>query len=86
MLSTEVRNHWKKTLLKVADGEEEIRIHLKGDREAVLLSSDLYDSLLATLETLSDPKAMAAIRRHRAGKGGRTYSLAEVDRLLKRGS
>lgn len=84
MLPTEVRNRWKETLRKVARGEEEIRIHLKEDREVVMLPGDLYESILATIETLSDPEAVRAIRRHRAGKGGKTYTLADIDRLLKR--
>lgn len=84
LLSTEVRNRWKEILREVAEGEEEIRIHAKGDREVVMLASDLYESLLATIETLSDPRAMKAIRGHRRGKDKKTYDLAAVDRLLAR--
>lgn len=81
MLPTEVRNRWKQVLREVSEGEEEVRIHLKGDREVMMLPAELYESIIATLETLSDPAAMRAIRRHRTGKG-KMYSLAEADRLI----
>ena len=81
LLPTEVRNHWKKILQQVADGEEEILVHLKGDRNVVMMPADLYESLVATLEVLSDPEAVKAIRRHRRA-GGKTHSLADIDRLI----
>lgn len=84
MLPTEVRNRWKSVLRRVADGEEEILIHLKGDRGVVMMTAELYASLLATLEVLDDPDAMKTIRKHRRRKG-RTWSLADIDRLIDGG-
>ena len=78
---TDVRNRWKQILRTVADGEEEIRILLNDDRSVLMFSADLYESLWATIETLSDPAAMRAIRKHRAGNGNR-YTLRDIDRLI----
>ena len=82
MLPTEVRNRWKKVLHEVNLGVEEIHIHMKDGPGAVLLSKDHYESLLATLEVMSDPDAVRAIKRDKAGKG-RKYSRAEIERLIR---
>lgn len=81
LLPTEVRNRWRRILRQLVENDEEILIRLKGDRNAVLLPADLYESLLATLDVLSDPEAMRAIRSSRSSKR-KTYSLEEIDRLI----
>lgn len=82
MLPTEVRNRWKKILRDVNEGSEEIHIHMKRGPGAVLLSKEHYESLLATLEVMSDPKAVRAIQRHKAGLG-KKHSRAEIERLIR---
>lgn len=82
MLPTEVRNRWKKVLSDVAEEAEEVRIHLKDGRGVILMPEEAYEGLIATLEILSDPEAMRSIRRHRSGRAGKTYSLADIDRLI----
>lgn len=81
MLPTEVRDHWKQVLKEVADEAEEVRIHLKGGRGIVMMPEEMYESVMATMEVMSDPKAVRAIRRQRAGLG-RKHTLAEVDKLI----
>ena len=64
--------------------KKSIRVHVpikitskKGD--AVLMSEEDYESLLETLELLSDPRLSTSIRQARADiKAGRTKSLKEV--------
>ena len=82
MLPTEVRNSWRKVLREVNSGAEEVHIHMKGGPGLVLLSKDHYESILATLEVMSDPKAMRAIRRHKAGLG-KKHSRTEIERLIR---
>ena len=82
MLPTEVRNRWKQVLREVSEEAEEVRIHLKDGKGAVLLPEETYESLMATLEVMSDPEAMRAIRRHKAGKG-RMYTREDVDKAIR---
>lgn len=82
LLPTEARNDWKRLLSMVADEHEDVRIHLKGGKGVVMMSQDAYESLLATLEVMSDPEAMRAIRRHKAGLG-KKHSSAEIERLVR---
>ena len=85
MLPTEVRNRWKEVLREVSEEAEEVRIHLKGGKGAVLLPEETYESLLATLEVLSDPDAVRTIRKYQSGKGSaKRYTLADVDRVMAR--
>ena len=87
MLPTEVRNRWKQVLREVSEDADEVRIHLKGGRGVVLLPEDTYESLMATLEVMSDPEAVRAIRKHQAAKGrGKTYTLADIDKLITAGA
>ena len=82
LLPTEARNRWKKLLREVSEDLEDVRIHLKGGKGIVMMSQDTYESLMATLEVMSDPEAVLAIRRHKAGLG-KKYSMAEIDRLIR---
>lgn len=82
LLPTEARNGWKKLLREVSEDLEDVRIHLKGGKGVVMMSQYNYESLMATLEVMSDPEAVRAIRRHKAGLG-KKYSMAEIDRLIR---
>lgn len=64
----------------VAIRDDEIIITRNGRPAAILLSMDEYEGLRETLEILSDPEAMAQIRKNIAyfQKGGRGYSIEEV--------
>ena len=84
LLPTEARNDWKRLLFEVANEHEDVRIHLKGGKGVVMMSQDAYESLVATLEVMSDPDAVRAIRRHRAGKPGKAYSREDVERAIRR--
>ena len=83
MLPTEVRNRWKEVLREVSEDAGEVRIHLKGGKGAVLLPEDTYESLMATLEVMSDPDAMRAIRRYNSGKLRKTYTLEDVEKAIR---
>lgn len=62
---------------------ERFEVTRNGDRVAVLLSADDYDSLLETLDILSDPAEVAAIRRGLADvEAGELSSAVEVRAAL----
>ena len=82
MLPTEVRNRWKQVLREVSEDADEVRIHLKGGRGVVMLPEDTYESIMATLEVMSDPEAMSAIRNYRPGKG-KSYTREDVERAIR---
>lgn len=55
----------------------------RGKPVAVMLSIDDYESLMETLDILSDPKAMAGIRRGLADlRQGKVYPWEEIKRRL----
>jgi antitoxin YefM len=83
LLPTEARNRWKKLLREVSEDLEDVRIHLKGGKGVVMMSQDNYESLIATLEVMSDPEAVEAIRKHRAGKAGKTYTREDIERAIR---
>jgi len=63
---------------------ERIEVTRNGRRAVVILSADDYDSLIETLDILSDAEAMAAIRESDADiAAGRIYSLDEVEAELR---
>jgi prevent-host-death family protein len=61
-----------------------VEVTKNGRRAAVLMSADDYDSLIETLDILSDAETMAAIRESEADiAAGRLYSLSEVEAELR---
>jgi len=56
-----------------------VTITRQGRAVAVLVSIERMEAIAETMELLADPKAMAAIRKHRAGKAV-YHDLAELDR------
>lgn len=58
---------------------ERFEITRNGARAAVLLSADEYDALLETIEILSSPEELAAIREGLAElEAGQSHSVDEV--------
>jgi prevent-host-death family protein len=58
---------------------QRVEVTRKGRRSAVILSADDYDSLMETLDILSDPDLMREIREAEAeAERGEVYSLEEV--------
>ncbi len=50
-------------------GDHPVTITKQGKAVAVLISIERMEAIAETMEILADPKAMKAIREHRAGKG-----------------
>lgn len=80
---TEARNRFAE-LVEMASGMfARFTITRKGKPEAVLMSKEEYDSLVETLEIMSNPKTMASIRRAMADiKAGRVTPWEEVKKEL----
>ena len=63
---------------------ERIEVSKNGRRAAVILGADDYDSLLETLDILSDRDLMDAIRQGQAdAERGDVYSLEEVTNAMR---
>jgi antitoxin YefM len=60
--ATNARKNFFDLLNQVKDLSTPVHITMNGIPEAVLISKDHYDGLLATLETLSDPELMEQIK------------------------
>ena len=77
---SEVKTQLPKLVREVQERDDEIVITRKGRPAAILLSVDHFEGLQETLEILSDPEAMAQIRRSEAyfRRGGKGYTLDEV--------
>lgn len=58
----EVRANLSKLVDEAVRTHQRVEVTRQGRRAAVLMSADDYDSLMETLEILSDAEAMAAIR------------------------
>jgi prevent-host-death family protein len=57
-----------------------VTITRQGRAVAVLVSIERMEAIAETMEVLADPKAMAAIRRHREGRAA-YHSLSALDSL-----
>ncbi len=56
-----------------------VRITHRGKPAMTLMSSELYDTLIETLEVMSDPNAVEALRKSLADiEAGRVHALADV--------
>ena len=81
--ATEARNNFFDLLEKVKKGPFPINITVKGVPEAVIMSKEEFDGWMATIETLSDPELMEAIRKGDEDiKAGRYSTLEEVEKEL----
>lgn len=75
----EFRAELSELLDQVADLREHIIVTRRGRPAAALVPIDEYEALEETAEILSDPRAMADIRRGRADfEAGRTHTLDEI--------
>ena len=63
---------------------QRVEVTRKGRRAAVILSADDYDSIMETLDILSDPELMREIRAAEAeAERGEVYSLEEVTAQMR---
>jgi antitoxin YefM len=63
--------------------ETVVRITNRGKPALALLSAELYDSLIETLDVLSDPEAAEALRKSLSDiQAGRVHSLGEVAKRI----
>ena len=78
------RIEFSKIIAEVQDTNERVDITKNGERAAVILSADEFDSIIETLDILSDPETMADLKRSRAEyEAGDVYTLEEVKAELK---
>lgn len=77
---SEVKTQLSELVKGVSERDDEIVITRKGRPAAIIVSLDEYEGLRETLEILSDPEAMAKIRRSEAyfRRGGKGYTIDEV--------
>lgn len=77
---SEVKTRLPELVKGVAERDDEIVITRKGRPAAIIVSLDEYEGLRETLEILSDPEAMAQIRRSEAyfRRGGKGLTIDEV--------
>ncbi len=82
---TEARKDLSKIVDEVSSIHEHIVITKQGKAEAVLMSSDEFEGWQETLEILSDPAAMRAIKQGmRDIKAGRVHRWEDVKARLHR--
>jgi prevent-host-death family protein len=83
---TEAKNKFSRIIDAVADRDERVMITRNGKPAAMLINPDRLQSLIATLDILSDPDMMRQIRQsEREFKAGRykTYRTEEeLDELF----
>lgn len=76
---TTAKRELMKLLKKVQEGGDPLVITREGRAAGILMGSDEYESLIETLEILSDKKLMRSIRRAREDfKKGRSYRHDQV--------
>jgi antitoxin YefM len=78
-----VKAHFSHVIDEVAGTHERVTVTRNGSPVAVILAVEDYESLVETLEILSDPKAMAEIRQAEAQMNdGEVYDEGEVRAAL----
>jgi len=66
-------------LLRDAEAGKQIVVSRKGKPIAVVIGAKEYNSIMATLEEMADPRALRALREARADSAaGRIYTYEEV--------
>ena len=78
----DAKNRLSELVATVEGTWERILITKNGKPAAVLIAPDDLESLLETLDVLSDPETMAAIKEAR-DPNARWYSLEEVEAAMK---
>lgn len=80
----DARANFSKLVEAATTTHERFEVTRNGDRAVVLLSADDYDSLLETLDILSDADEVHAIQQGiRAIERGETYSVDEVRQAMR---
>lgn len=82
---SEAKNKFSRIVDAVADRDERVMITRNGKPAAIMVNPDKFDSLLATLDILSDPNMMAQMtrtERQLAAGRYRDYALDELDELF----
>jgi len=78
LTATDARNNWFELIKKSIKGHKIFRITSK-EGGAVLLSQEDYESLLETLELLSQPGMLKGVKRAKKEiKENKTYSMKEI--------
>jgi len=78
---SEAKDRLSRIVNEVADRDERVMITRNGRPAAIMMSSSEFDSLLATLDLLSDPEIMAQIASSkRAMRRAPLYTLDELFR------
>jgi prevent-host-death family protein len=78
-----VKAHFSQVIDEVAGTHERVTVTRNGSPVAVILAVEDYESLMETLEVLSDPRARADIRQAEAEMaGGEVYDETEVRAAL----
>jgi PHD/YefM family antitoxin component YafN of YafNO toxin-antitoxin module len=68
---------------KLAKSHGAVAVTRRGKPVLAIMQWELYESIIETLEIMSDEKLMASLRKSiRDIKGGRTYSSEEVKKEL----
>lgn len=78
--ASEAKTRFYELLKGIQNREDQVIVTRDGEPAAVLLNYREFESLIETLEVLSDPKAMERIRRNQEyiKRGGRLYTHKEV--------
>jgi antitoxin YefM len=78
-----VKAHFSQVIDEVAGTHERVTVTRNGSPVAVILAVEDYESLMETLEILSDPRARSDIRQaEEAMAGGEVYDEAQVRAAL----
>lgn len=78
-----VKAHFSRVIDEVAGTHERVTVTKNGSPVAVILAVEDYQSLVETLEVLSDPEAVAAIREAESQmRDGQVYGEADVRAAL----
>lgn len=84
--ATDARRDFFDLLAKVKKSTYPFAIVHKGIPEGILMSWDEYNGMIATMETLSDPEMVEAIRKGDADiAAGRYQTLDQVEKELELG-
>ncbi len=66
-------------LIRAAEKGDQVVITREGTPVAILLGTDEYNSMMATLEEMADPVALRALREAQVdAKAGRVYTYEDV--------
>jgi prevent-host-death family protein len=78
-----VKAHFSQVIEEVAGTHERVTVTKNGSPVAVILAVEDYESLMETLEILSDPRARSDIKHaQEAMSGGEVYDEAAVRAAL----